>query len=53
MQPLTNPGNRPIWLGLGVGLGVGLARDNLMLGAIAGLIAWAVATAYLRYKQVS
>lgn len=32
---------------------LGLLRDNIVLGVMAGLIAWAITTAYLRYKQLS
>ncbi|MCL4257679.1 MAG: hypothetical protein KJZ53_04010 [Anaerolineales bacterium] len=52
-MPAEINSRQAIWLGLGVGLGTGLIRDNLVLGCIAGLVAWAMATAYMRYKQVS
>lgn len=42
----------PVWFGLGVGLTTGLLRNDIMLGGIAGLLAWAFTMAYLRYKQV-
>lgn len=42
----------PVWFGLGVGVTLGLLRDNIVLGVMAGLIAWAMTTAYLRYKQL-
>ncbi len=53
LPPAELRSRSPIWIGLGVGLGIGLVQDNLMLGGIAGLVAWAVSTAYLRYKQLS
>lgn len=51
---MTPPPRRvyPVWLGLGVGLALGLLRDDIRLGSMAGLVAWALSTAYLRYRQL-
>lgn len=42
----------PVWFGLGVGVTLGLLRGDIVPGVMAGLIAWALYMAYLRYKQV-
>lgn len=42
----------PVWFGLGVGVTLGLLRDDILLGSMAGLVAWALSTAYLRYRQL-
>jgi len=47
-----SPSINPVWIGLAVGCGVGWGTGSIQLGGIAGLSAWAVVTAYLRYKQL-
>lgn len=48
MRPALNP----VWIGLAIGLATGWITDSIPLGGIAGLSAWALVTAYLRYKQL-